>query len=186
MNVLGIFIDLSKAFDTIDHTILLKKLNHYGARGISHNLISSYLKNRFQYVKINNYESDKLEIKYGVPQGSILGPLLFLLYINNLTNAIKKNMNCEIILYADDTNIFVACDSLKNGQKFANEILNKLHVCDFMLCNLLHVNLDKSCYMYFLPAENPLTSTKMLKVNIIIIQYKTKLNYLVVEIKLRK
>ena len=155
MNVLGISIDLSKAFD---HTILLKKLNPYGVRGISHKLISSYLKNRFQHVKINDYESDKLEIKYGVPQGSILGALLFLLYINKLTSAIKKNMNCEIILYADDINIFVACDSLKNGQKFANEILDKLS--DFMLCNLLHVNLDKSCFMYFTSSRKPINLNK--------------------------
>ncbi|NRB81763.1 MAG: reverse transcriptase family protein, partial [Saccharospirillaceae bacterium] len=77
-HVLGIFIDLSKAFDTIDHEILLYKLQHYGIRGNTHKLLSSYLTNRYQYINVLNTNSDKLCIKYGVPQGSVLGPLLFI------------------------------------------------------------------------------------------------------------
>ena len=100
---IGIFIDLSKAFDTLNHAILLKKLEHCGVRGISLIWFTSYLENKMQYVIYNNSISKKCKIVTGVPQGSILGPLLFLIYINDICNASRL---LKFILYADDTNIF--------------------------------------------------------------------------------
>ena len=100
----GIFIDLQKAFDTVDHNILLQKLNHYGIRGIANNWFNSYLSNRTQFVSINGFQSKTKNISIGVPQGSVLGPLLFLIYINDLNVAINYAI---VHHFADDTNLLI-------------------------------------------------------------------------------
>ena len=100
----GIFLDFSKAFDTINHHILLEKLYKYGIRGLPHAWFSSYITNREQYVKVGNTESGLKTITCGVPQGSTLGPLLFLLYINDLPKSSKK---LTFRIFADDTNMFI-------------------------------------------------------------------------------
>ena len=105
-----IFIDLEKAFDTVSHDILLKKLNHYGIRGIANDWFRSYLSDRTQFVSINDFNSDYKTVKYGVPQGSVLGHLLFLIFINDLNIEIK---NLETIHFADDTCLLNIKDSIK-------------------------------------------------------------------------
>ena len=85
----GVFIDLQKAFDTVSHDILLSKLNHYGIRGVTYDWFKSYLSNRTQCLTISNKRSEIQPIKYGVPQGSIIGPVLFLIYINDLSRSLK-------------------------------------------------------------------------------------------------
>ena len=100
-NVCGIFVDLQKAFDTVCHEILLAKRNHYGVRGVSNDFFRFYLSNRQQYVSINGYYSGFTKINCGVSQGSILGPLLLMLSINDLNQAITL---FKFHLFADDTN----------------------------------------------------------------------------------
>ena len=98
----GVFVDLQKAFDTVDHQILLAKLNHYGIRGVSNDWFKSYLSNRNKYVSINGFDSGLITINCGVHQGSVIGPLLFLLYTNDLNQAIKF---CKVHHFAYDTNL---------------------------------------------------------------------------------
>ena len=88
----GVFIDLKKAFDTVDQDVLLDKLNHYGFRGIINSWFSSYLKNRTQTTQVDCHISDKAVVGCGVPQGSVLGPLLFLLYVNDIHRCSNKNL----------------------------------------------------------------------------------------------
>ena len=119
----GVFVDLQKAFDTVDHQILLAKLNHYGIRGVSSDWFKSYLSYRNQYVSINGFDSGLTTINCGVPQGSVIGPLLFLLYINDLNEAIKF---CKAHHFADDTNLLCLSNSIKKLNKLVNADLKHL------------------------------------------------------------
>ena len=122
-HTIGIFIDLSKAFDTINHNKLLRKLSFYGIRGIPHSLISSYLSNRKQFTSVLGEESSLITVEFGVPQGSVLGPLLFLLYINDL---IKCSRDASFVLFADDTNIFVTGNTKDEAFITANIVLKSV------------------------------------------------------------
>ena len=126
----GVFVDLEKAFDTVDHQILLAKLNHYGIRGVSNDWFKSYLSNCNQYVSTNGYESSLAALNCCIPQGSVLKPLLFLLYINDLNQAIKS---CNVHHFGDDTNLLCLSNSTKKLNKLVNADLK-------YLANLLNEN----------------------------------------------
>ena len=123
-HVCGVFIDLQKAFDTVNHDILIDKLSYYGIRGPSNQWFKSYLSNRSQYVSINGFDSEKLNVKHGVPQGSVLGPLLFLIYINDLYKCLAYSTAFH---FADDTNLLVIGKTQKQLQKHMNIDLKLLY-----------------------------------------------------------
>ena len=139
-----VFLDFAKAFDTVNHKILLAKLNHYGIRGMPLQLIESYLTDREQCVQVNNATSDFEKVSHGVPQGSILGPLFFLLYINDIANS---SPILSFYLFADDTAIFLSDKCIKNLEKTLNEELIK--VSHWLIANKLSLNVKKSNALLF-------------------------------------
>ena len=160
------FLDLSKAFDTLDHDILLKKLQYYGIRGLECNWFQSYLSNRMQYVDIDSIASQHKPINTGVPQGSILGPLLFIIYMNDINHV---SSNFEAILYADDTSLSGVLKSFGNRQ--CNEInknINRdlLSFCKWLKANKLSLNILKTKYMIFRYSQRPLNSLPHLNISI--------------------
>ena len=159
--VAGIFFDLAKAFDSIDHSILLFKLQNYGVRGSMLNWFCSYLNSRSQYVKVNNSASNYNNISYGVPQGSVMGPLLFLIYINDLGLFDKSTVNPK--LFADDTNIFVSGNSVNDLNNKCQLVVNRITA--WTSANMLTLNIEKTYYMIFQPS---LSYDPLLKLNLLI------------------
>ena len=145
----GVFIDLKKAFDTMNHSISLKKLELYGVRGIPLQWFWSYLSGRQQHVSVAGNLSETLEISCGVPQGSVLGSLLFLLYINDLP---KISSKLSFFLFADDTNIYYESSSLLDIQKSVNKELR--NVGKWLESNCLALNLDKANFVLFHLTQN--------------------------------
>ena len=140
----GIFLDLQKAFDSVDHGILLDKLYHYGFRGLAHDWIGSYLQDRKQYVSLNGINSETENIVYGVPQGSVLGPLLFLIDVNDISNI---NPKLKIKLFADDTNMFLYNKNIYTLINDANKAMHDVSI--WLRTNKLSLNVEKTNYCIF-------------------------------------
>ena len=144
----GVFIDLQKAFDTVNHSILLHKLSHYGIRGTVNDWFSSYLSNRIQTTQVGSHVSRKESTLCGVPQGSVLGPLLFLIYVNDIYMASDK---LTFYLFADDTNLLYADKNLKSLETIVNCKLFK--VVAWLIANALSLNIKKTNYIIFHPYQ---------------------------------
>ena len=148
----GIFIDLKKAFDTVDDKILLHKLDHYGFHGHINIWLSSYLQGRRQTTQIGPHISKRLDSRCGMPQGSVLGPLLFLLYINDIQESSDK---FSFYLFADDTNILYSNKNLKSLELSVNQELNNVY--DWLTANKLTLNTKKRNFTIFCPPQRKLT-----------------------------
>lgn len=141
----AVFLDLSRAFETVDHSILLNKLHRYGVRGVPHKWFLSYLDGRSQCVSVNGAVCESLPVSVGVPQGSILGPSLFLVHINDLPEAVTYG---EVILFADDTTILVSAKEEDELFYKVERVLSE--ISHWLSSNNLRINIDKSSLLIFL------------------------------------
>lgn len=171
--VLGIFIDLKKAFDTISHDILIKKLELSGVTSKALDIFKSYMENRRQIVKIGEYESNPRLLNFGVPQGSILGPLLFLIYINSIS---ELDLKGDISLYADDTSLFYFGPSVEAIIADAQNDLNLLN--EWFKSNRLTINISKTNYVIFAAKNKKINDSFELKIDGQLLERKHKEKYL--------
>ena len=151
---------MRKAFDTVNHDILLKKLEHYGIKGNALKWFRSYLTNRKQYVSLNGECSESKHITYGVPQGSCLGPLLFLIYINDLPNISEV---LHFYLFTDDTNIYYEAETIKKLETVINRELRKLDT--WLIVNRLSLNIANTKFLVFHPYNKPVKQMITLKIH---------------------
>lgn len=165
---LGIFLDITKAFDTVSIPCLLLKLESLGVRGIALDIFRDYLSNRRQAVKIGNYLSSFEDVLIGVPQGSVLGPTLFIVFINDLCQL--QFPNCRIFTYADDTSLLVHGSTWQEVRHHAEHAF--AGVMKWLSCNLLTLNIAKTCFLPF-----ALQSSSLPPVNSFVIKAHTCLDY---------
>ena len=160
MEIMGVVFSLTlkKAFVTVNHCILLKKLDHYGIRGIPLQWFESYLSNRKQYVSVNGHTSEELFVTHGVLQGSVLGPLLFLIYINDLPNVSKC---LTFFLFAEDTNIYYESSDLLSIQKIVNREHRKVR--KWLEANRLALNIENTNFVLFHSNKRKVTLPIFLK-----------------------
>ena len=173
---LGIFLDLSKAFDTVNHNILLEKLKAYGIQSENLKWFRSYLSNRKQFILYDDFKTEVKIVKCDVPQGSILGPLLFLIFVNDLSNSAKV---LDPVLFADDTNLFCSDNNIMTLFETANQELSKIN--NWFLANKLSLNVEKTKYILFhkcIDQEDIPLKLPLLKLNSNIIEGENSLKFL--------
>lgn len=170
---IGVFLDLSKAFDTVDHDILVKKLISAGVRGVALEWFKSYLCNRKQFVQMGNDRSGLLDVKCGIAQGSALGPLLFLLFVNDMDGCIEYG---DLKLFADDTNIFYTGKNVQTLMENAKSDLQSL--CTWFRLNKLTVNTSKSNYAIFKSSQKHVHDVPDLMMNDTVLERVQHTKYL--------
>ena len=167
----SVFRDLAKAFDTVDHEILFKKMELYGIRGIALQLFNSYLSNQKMFTLVNGISSKMNDVTCGIPQGSTLGSLLFTLYVHNLPYSVTK---FNVKLFEDDTNLTM---SHYKNKELQNNVNNELeNICDWRRCNKLSINFAKTEYL--LITRTKIKSSFEIKISNHIIKQNSCLKYL--------
>ena len=170
----GVYLDLKKAFDTVNHNILLTKLEHYGIKGNANYWLRSFLTDRKQYTSVTGKDSNSQEITHGVPQGSVLGPLLFIIFINDLNLSVTSKVNH----FADDTNLLLINKSLKKINSLINHDLALL--IQWLRANKISLNTSKTEIIIFRPKHKIITKHLNFRISGEKINLATTVKYLAV------